>query len=343
MRLKNSFIFAGLLAVALGQQPVSAALHLNPFHHKNKAIPADDTPPAATDAPALQEQAPAAPADALTLYDDVGYAALGISGGISLAHATLPQSSFVEITNLDTGKTILAVVSGPMAAGRTLAMLSPQAMTMLGGASGVRVPVRIRRVNPPEQEQAALLAGRSASERLDTPPVLLNALKRKLAGVQGKSGMATGDEYLAFRSVPPPAKATKAPPHAKPVATRSSVLAPVVAADDSRFIVENEQGTSRYIATAPHRTNTIPPKPNAVAAVAPTGPHGTGSFFIQIAALSSESSAKAMAARLGKGASVQEAGQYWRVRLGPYANEEKAQAALGPLAAKGYHDARPTH
>ena len=235
MRLKNNLVLASVVGLAVAQQPASAAIHLNPFHHKSKAAPAEDTPPPPTDAPAPPMQAPATPADALTLYDDVGYAALGISGGVSLAHATLPQSSFVEITNLDTGKTILAIVSGPMAAGRTLAMLSPQAMTMLGGAQGTNIPVRVRRVNPPEQEQAALLAGRPAGDRLDTPPVLLTALKRKLAGTQGKSGAATGDDDMATNTTPPPAKPAKAPPHTKPVATHT----PTTTNDDGRFIVED--------------------------------------------------------------------------------------------------------
>ena len=315
------------------------AIHLNPFHHKHKDAPAEDTPPPPTDAPAPLQQAPAAPADALTLYDDVGYAALGISGGVSLAHATLPQSSFVEITNLDTGKTILAVVSAPMAAGRTLARLSPQAMALLGGAEGGRIPVRIRRVNPPEQEQSALLAGRPASDRLDTPPVLLNALKRKLAGVQGKSGTATGDDDMATNTPPPTTKMTKMTPHTKPAATH----APTAISNDGRFIVEDGQAPSHHTAPAPHRTVAPQPQFDSSQDAAPDAPARAAALYIQIAAFSSESSAKAMAARLGKGASVQQAGQYWRVRMGPYPNEEKAQAALGPLAAKGYRDARLTH
>lgn len=337
MRLKNSLVLASALGLALVQQSAFAAIHLNPFHHKHKAAPAEDTPPPPTDAPAPLQQAPAAPADALTLYDDVGYAALGISGGVSLAHATLPQSSFVEITNLDTGKTILAVVSAPMAAGRTLARLSPQAMTLLGGAEGARLPVRIRRVNPPEQEQSALLAGRPANDRLDTPPVLLTALKRKLAGVQGKSDTATGDDDVAMNT--PPTKVTKLTPRAKPVTTQS------VAAtrDDGRFIVEDSQAPSRHTMPAPHRTAAPQPQIDSGEDAVPDAPARSAALYIQIAALSSESSAKAMAARLGKGASVQQAGQYWRVRIGPYPNEEKAQAALGPLAAKGYRDARLTH
>ena len=121
------------------------------------------------------------PADTLN-YDAVGYAATGGEGGaaVSLAHRTLPLPSYVEVTSLKTGKTVLARVErrGPMT-GANLVELSPGAVAQLGLA-GAREPVRVRRVNPPETERALLRAGQRAPERMDTPMSLVAVLMRKL-------------------------------------------------------------------------------------------------------------------------------------------------------------------
>jgi rare lipoprotein A len=63
-------------------------------------------------------------------YDAVGYAALGDEGGssITVAHRTMPLPSYLEVTALDSGKTILVRVErrGPMTNAR-LIELSPGA------------------------------------------------------------------------------------------------------------------------------------------------------------------------------------------------------------------------
>jgi len=90
------------------------------------------------------------PVDKLN-FDAVGYASVGADGGqgVSAAHKTLPLPSYVEVTALDTGKTILVRVErrGPMTNDRVIE-LSPGAVAQLG--VGEKAPVRIRRVNPPE-------------------------------------------------------------------------------------------------------------------------------------------------------------------------------------------------
>jgi len=122
------------------------------------------------------------PVDKLN-YDEVGYAQADADGGagISASHRTLPLPSYVEITSLETGHTILvrAERRGPMS-GDGLISLSEGAMAQLG-ASG-RTPVRVRRVNPPEQERALLRSGASAPQRMATPMTLVAVLKRKLPG-----------------------------------------------------------------------------------------------------------------------------------------------------------------
>ena len=113
-------------------------------------------------------------------YDQVGYAAIGAGEGVSIAHRTLPLPSYAEVTSLETGRTILVRVTerGPMTGARLIA-LSPAAAAQLG-ASADHTAIRIRRVNPPEQERAALRGGGQAPARMNTPISLVNVLRRRL-------------------------------------------------------------------------------------------------------------------------------------------------------------------
>jgi rare lipoprotein A len=101
---------------------------------------------------------------------------------VSAAHPTLPMPSYAEVTNLDTGRTILVRINdrGPFTKGR-LIDLSKAAADQLGLGDTGSAPVRVRRVNPPEADRAALRGGGQAALRIDTPPQLLAALKRKLS------------------------------------------------------------------------------------------------------------------------------------------------------------------
>ncbi|WP_331136316.1 septal ring lytic transglycosylase RlpA family protein, partial [Sphingopyxis sp.] len=127
-------------------------------------------------------------------YDDVGYAswygdelagrptANGESfdpAAISAAHKTLPLPSYVEVTALDTGRTILVRVNdrGPMASDR-LIDLSRGAADQLGLSGGVAA-VRVRRTNPPAGERAQLRSGQPVRERIATPDSLLAILRNK--------------------------------------------------------------------------------------------------------------------------------------------------------------------
>lgn len=117
------------------------------------------------------------PSDAMN-YDQVGRAAPDDAGaGITISHRTLPLPSYVEITSLATGRTILARVErrGPME-GAAFIGLSREARELLGEGDTVRV----RRVNPPERERALLRSGQAAGVRMDTPASLLSVLRRKL-------------------------------------------------------------------------------------------------------------------------------------------------------------------
>jgi rare lipoprotein A len=252
------------------------------------------------------------PEDVLN-YDQVGYLAADRAGGngVSGSHHTLPLPSYVEVTSLDTGRTILVRLErrGPMNSHELLA-LSPGALAQLDAGAGT--PVRVRRVNPPEDQRSLLRAGSRADPRIDTPMSLVEILKRKLPG-QGAAPVRTA-----------------AGEPVQPVATPSP--APVVA---------TAVPTARHV-----RNGTAPPLP-------PLSPRGTAApsavperqpaashraFIVQAAAFSTADRAN-RAARVLDGA-VTQAGQYFRVRTGPFATRGEAEASLAKVRAAGYSDAR---
>ncbi len=255
------------------------------------------------------------PADAAQ-YDEVGYASwygdeLGgrptANGeqfnprGVSAAHPTLPMPSYVEVTHLGTGKTILVRVNdrGPFKKNRMID-LSHGAAEQLGVTGDGNFPVRVRRVNPPDSEKAALRAGMAVPERLETPAPLLSALRKKLGA---------GPITPAASPTPPPPR-----PRAAPV-PRAAAGATYSAPPPRSEFIEEDAGVSRRRA-----------------------PLATGKYYIQVAAFSSRANAQAAARAVG--GQVVASGNVFRVRKGPYASDVSARAALGGVAAKGYRDAR---
>jgi rare lipoprotein A len=129
-------------------------------------------------------------------YDEVGYATwygeeLGgnrtASGdrfdpaGFTAAHRTLPLGSYVEVTSLATGRTILVLINDRGPAGRDLLIDLSQAAAKALGING-RAAVRIRRVTPSPGDLTALRSGQPGAPRLDSPPALLTALRLRLPG-----------------------------------------------------------------------------------------------------------------------------------------------------------------
>jgi rare lipoprotein A len=127
----------------------------------------------------------------------VGYASVGTEGGstISAAHHTLPVPSYAEVTDINTGRTILVRVErrGPMDSAHAIE-LSPGAAAQLGVSAGSNTPVRVRRVNPAEAERAMLRSGNPAPERMATPKPLLNVLQRKLNPALAQRALDNADK-----------------------------------------------------------------------------------------------------------------------------------------------------
>lgn len=274
----------------------------------NYARPGTRTAPAARQ-PAYREPAPL-PADVPSAvvagtgprgtsgetqrYDAVGYASwYGEETGdartadgqpfdasaITAAHRTLPLGSIVEITALDSGRTILALVNdrGPGGRDREIDLSRGSAQAL--GLTSPLAPVRVRLVTASPRDIGALKAGRPASQRIDAPPSLLSALRRKL-----------------------PARPASMVAPAQPIRTARSV--------------------------ADHKPRATPRR----------GPRITSGTFVQVAALSNESRAQALASSLG--GRVERAGSVYRVQIGPYANTASAQRARDDAVRRGYGDAR---
>jgi rare lipoprotein A len=238
-------------------------------------------------------------------YDEVGYAGVGAgSAGISAASRALPRGAYAEVTSLDSGRTILVLIADDAAPGNRIVDLSRGAAQLLGVGEGA--PVRVRRVDPSPPDQTALAQGQAASPRLDTPPVLLSGLRRKL-------GVAGAASTTPSRYTPPPA--TASPPPSAPGASYGAPgagYAPPAANRGARGVTVRDT-----VAT-------------------PSG------YFVQIATLSSRDRAVALAGSFGGGSVVQQ-GNLWRVRIGPYASAAAAQRARDGAAARGYGDARIVH
>ncbi len=164
-------------------------------------------------------------------YDAVGYAGLMnpprgamssrgepfVPEAIMAAHKTLPLPAYVEITALDTGRTILVrlVERGPMTNDR-LIDLSPGAMAQLGNDGANPLAVRVRRVNPPEAERRLLRSGGQAPQRMDTPASLLTVLRRRLPGGDMMAAQPRDGLAVAQAGTPLPPTGTVAPGNAMP-------------------------------------------------------------------------------------------------------------------------------
>jgi rare lipoprotein A len=129
-------------------------------------------------------------------YDEVGYATwygAELAGnrtasgapfdpaGFTAAHRTLPLGSYVEVTALDTGRTILVQINdrGPRQSNLLIDLSQGAAQAL--GITG-RAGVRVRRVTPSPGDRIALRAGQPGAPRLDTPVSLLAGLRQRLPG-----------------------------------------------------------------------------------------------------------------------------------------------------------------
>jgi rare lipoprotein A len=275
------------------------------------------------------------PAD-IADYDQVGYASfygqelagsptangeLFNPAGISAAHKTLPLPSYVEVTALDSGKTILVRINdrGPFAKDR-LIDLSEGAARQLGltgqGVSGVRV----RKVNPPEPERAALRNGRPAEMRIETPDSLLVVLRDNLSKLPKPQAVA---QTVAPRPGTLPGSGDRFVREGGGAGSPAPVSRPPSPGQaNGRFVRE---GTGvREGGGSPERASL---------------PTGNG-YVVQIASFSSKARADALARKLGAKVTASNDKSLFRVHYGPYGSESEAQKGLETAKQRGYPNAR---
>jgi rare lipoprotein A len=251
----------------------------------------------------------------VTDYDETGYASwygdelagqptangeVFVPRQISAAHRTLPLPSYVEVTSLDTGRTILVRVNdrGPFANDRIID-LSRGAAEQLGIVEQGVAGVRVRRVYPPSNDRALLQSGRQAQLRPETGDGLLTVLR---------------DQLNSLPKPKVPQRRAAAPPAASP---DFSATKPSAADLNARRLdkPENSTGNNRV-----DITNTA--------------------FVIQVAAFSSRDRAAALATQIGAVVFPNEDSSIWRVRYGPYANASAAETDLQKVRTNGYPAAR---
>lgn len=218
--------------------------------------PAPDATPPANMPSGAGPSATSGTPDAAERYDQVGYASWygdELRGhrtadgdafdpdGITAASRDLPMGSFAEVTSLDSGKTILVEITdrGPTRPDR-LIDLSHGAAKLLGVDGASIAPVRVRRVDPPAADQAALKRGQAASPRLDSPAVLLAGLRARLPEPAKRASPTMSDPAIVAIKAPPPATRLVAPPAARPTpaATKPGPKPPASSASGHGYYVQ---------------------------------------------------------------------------------------------------------
>ncbi|WP_316976508.1 septal ring lytic transglycosylase RlpA family protein [Shumkonia mesophila] len=228
---------------------------------------------------------------------------------LSAAHRTLPLPSFVRVTNLENGRSVILRVNdrGPFARGRIIDV-SRRSAQLLGfdGKGTARVNVSI-------------LADESRA--------IATQMQR------GTVQVASADSPLAVDRIPKPSVNSESlppPPGAKVAAGRPAPKLPSAQPAPPRDDTPLDTGALAN------------PVVDAVAtvAVAPT------QIFIQAGAYSVYDNANRAAARLtnvgnvGIASALVNNRDVYRVRVGPLASVEEADTALEQVMRAGYNDAR---
>ena len=108
---------------------------------------------------------------------------------VTAANTTLPLPSYVEVTDLDSGRRILVRVNdrGPFATGRVID-LSRGAAEQLGIRRKGVARVRVRVVEPPEKDRKRLREGEAARPLPDENPTILANLREQFVMGMGQQG-----------------------------------------------------------------------------------------------------------------------------------------------------------
>ena len=264
-------------------------------------------------------------------YDRVGYIAADEdgNGGVTGAHKTLPLPSYVEVTSLETGRTILVRLErrGPMTTDSLLA-LSRGALVQLGASEGT--PIRMRRVNPPEDHRALLRQGEEAPLRMDTPISLVEVLKRRLPNVGSASLRDPRQDSVSGRE-PDAASITAIDPSSELDTPPPQILPVDAETDEGNASEQADAGENPGLVAQPAEDENGQADPDL-----PKVSDG-GRFVVQLGAFSVRDNAERLAEKVD--GFITPSGSLSLVRVGPFASREKAAQALAKLRGEGYRDA----
>lgn len=221
---------------------------------------------------------------------------------VTAAHRTLPMPSYVRVTNLENGRSLVVRVNdrGPFAHGRILD-LSKRAAQLLGmeGTGTARVKVEIM-----ADESRQLAAAMKAKQQLDEPPVAAaprDAVVSESLPMPGGSGGTKKETAPVVRAAPPP-----------------SVLDSAPAAENSALAHQEVKQTPVKQTEIYIQAGAFSRYDNANRMNAALQPYGK-SVISQVQTKN---------------------GTLFRVRLGPISNVSEADALLEKVIGAGYPDAR---
>jgi rare lipoprotein A len=224
---------------------------------------------------------------------------------LTAAHKTLPMPSIVRVTNLESGRTLALRVNdrGPFVNGRIIDV-SRRAAQLLGFEGKGTAKVKVEVMAGESRQIAATMRGQTVLASSETP-ITIDRMPKP----------AVSQESLA----PPPGARAQPGPAPRPIAATTPEPATPVAA---------------------------PAKSPMPAAISTVPVRDTG-IYIQAGAFSQYLNAERVRAALGSvanGAKIEHAmvreRDIYRVRIGPLASVEDADAALDKVIGAGYPEAR---
>ncbi len=151
----------------------------------------------------------------------------GNSAELTVSHRGLAADSFAEVTNLGSGRTVILLVK---AEDRGDGMLSAGAARALGLGAQAVANIRVRPAVPSPAEQAAVRSG-SVVSRLDAPPALLAALRRRMP-----QPVPAATNARATTDAPPVAPLQAQPAPAGPAASQPRPAKPTPVATGRWFV-----------------------------------------------------------------------------------------------------------
>ncbi len=228
---------------------------------------------------------------------------------LTVAHRTLPMPSFVRVTNLDNGRSLVLEVNdrGPFARGRIID-ISRRGAQLLGFQKQGTARVRVQILADRSRAIAARVKGQAQLARVGSPITVKRLPKTKVK-----------TEALAL-----PQGAT-----ASPVSSRPVTGAPVARSPQPSVEAINSNVSS-----------------TATDGKIQTGPASKTNIFVQAGAFGRYDNANRVRARLSTVGSVKvspvliNGRDLYRVRVGPFTNVAAADKMLESVTQAGYPEAR---